>query len=31
MMYGLAPWLELREQELEPREVTGAEQMEALG
>jgi 3-deoxy-7-phosphoheptulonate synthase len=31
MMYGLAPWLELREQELERREATGAEQMEALG
>jgi 3-deoxy-7-phosphoheptulonate synthase len=31
MMYGLAPWLELRGQELERREVTGAERMEALG
>jgi 3-deoxy-7-phosphoheptulonate synthase len=31
MMYGLAPWLELRGQELERREVTDAEKMEAMG
>jgi 3-deoxy-7-phosphoheptulonate synthase len=31
MMYGLAPWLELRGQELERGEVTRAEPMEALG
>ena len=31
MMYGLEPWLELRGQELERREVTEAEQLEALG
>jgi 3-deoxy-7-phosphoheptulonate synthase len=31
MMYGLAPWLELRRQELERREVTDAEKMEAMG
>jgi 3-deoxy-7-phosphoheptulonate synthase len=31
MMYGLEPWLQLRGQELERREVMDAEQMEALG
>ena len=31
MMYGLEPWLQLRGQELERREVPDAEQLEALG